>query len=799
MRFGAGVALALSCALAAPPCRALALIDAAEALSRRHDVGVVLDAAIDPRIDVDAGLLEHARLEAALDAIASRYGLAWHRDPSGAVVLAPDRVRAVARIALDPLLVVAPPADIVDRALSEQRRGTGALAPPQPAVLDAADLAHEPDGRIERLGRRAPNVTGSGAQFAIRGIARDDGLAATSSVTLDGLPVSPLVLDAAALDLFDLEEIRYERGPASSRVGPFSLAGLVQLRSRKPEPDAHASVHLEHDEHAARRAAASGGGALDREGAWMLQGSARARREDEGIAFAIGDRLVGAERDDLGATARLRYAPPSGRLGVELVAHGLRQRGASFDIRVPDAPAPGFDPYAGRSSRASVPRRELDSNLVGATLAYGFDDARVWITAGGSDSRLAQSQRDGPFDRGESVHEDDWRRAALWYSGALGPALSLTAGLEHTRRELVAGTLDATDLRAYFPTSVAIEPVAERRLGVRADSRLDVSSAVLELAWRGRHATFSGGLRRVREDRSERTRTFADLAPSDCEIVAARTREACSAQFPMRDIHVAAATGGSVWLPSASLFGDAGESWRWAVHYRTGYRSGGARYDRLQARSAAYAEEHARAYEASVEWRPADGPVRARAALFAHRWTDQQVPLALPEIGGLEIANAGRARSHGGELEIEAKLGERFALTAGLGLLRTRYDALDLPAPGGTVDASGNRFPDAPQGTVALGARWHSPSGWYVAAQGWYAGDAYSDAANRESARRPSYQVVDLRTGFRAARFEGYVGVSNVFDEAWLEAVELRGLSGTPRGYRVGPPRTFTLGVVFDF
>ena len=798
MRFGKRVVLALVCGLAAPSCLAVALIDAAQVLSRRHDVGVVLDPALDPRLDVDADLLDHAQLGDALDAIAVRYGLAWHRDPSGAVVLVPDRARSIARVALDPLLVVAPPADVVDRAVAEQRRGTGALSPPQPAVLDTTDLAHEPDGRIDRLGRRVPNVTGSAAQFAIRGIARDDGLAATSSVTLDGLPVSPLVLDAAALELFDLDEIRYERGPASSRVGPFSLAGLVQLQSRRPEPEPHATVQLEYDEHAARRAAVSGGGALDAEGDWIAHGSLRGRREDEGIAIVVGDTIARAEHDDVGATARLRYAKPTGHFGVEIVAHGLRQRGAPFDIRAPNMPDPGFDPFDGLS-RGSLPKRELESSLVGATFAYGLDDARVWVTAGGSDSRLEQSQRLGPFDREDSVHEDEWRRGSVWYSADLTPVFSLTAGLEHTRRELAAGAVDSTDLRAYFPPSVDIEPATERRLGVRTDSRLDVSSAVLELTWHGRHANFSGGVRRVHEDRDERTQTFADLSPSDCEIVAGRTREACSAQFPARDIRVEAATGDSVWLPSASLFGDAAESWQWAVHYRTGYRSGGARYDRLQVRTEPYAEERSRAYEASLEWRPPDGPVRARLALFAHRWTDQQVPLALPEIDSFEITNAGRARSRGGELEIEARLSEQLAVTAGLGLLRTRYDELELPVLGGTIDASGNRFPDAPQGTISLGARWQSRRGWYVAAQGWYAGDSYSDAANRASARRPSYQVVDLRTGFRAASFEGYIGLSNVFDEMWLEAIELRGLSGTPRAYRIGPPRTLTLGVVFDF
>ncbi len=764
------------------------LIDCVARLAQRHGAVILVDPAIEPEARTDTTCHASDEIARDLDALVATGPWRWERDEHDAYLVLPRR-RALARGELDALLIVAPAASASASLATPHERGRSALAASDVDEAFAAELALEPDLGADRLGRRAPNVTGSGPTFAIRGIAREDAFSATSTVLLDGLPVSPLALDRDALDLFDIERVRYERGPASGRAGPFSLAGLVQLRSEPPEAERDAYSVLELDERGSTRGAAAIGGALDDEHRWPLRFAARRRLE----ALALDGSPM---RGHTAGSVRVRRVPDaSDDLVVDLVAHRIESAGPDDHIVPPAGSAP-FDPFERRSF--GEPRSDrLDGTLAGITATRAFGETtRAWLTASRTSFDAHREHASTRFDREHELDRDEANRASAWYEWHPDATWWLVGGVEYAQRELLASTTTATDLAVYYPPSVRIEPATVREFIASEADRLDTASLVLEATRRTAAFTASLALRLVDEQRQVDSLVAARLSPGDCRVTIGSSSVSCLAQFPDRTTAAHADSHDTIRLPSATLEGELGARAHWSLHYRSGYRSGGSRFDRTLNRSVPYRPERSDALEATLRWRSEDGRVHARLSTFAHRWTDRHERFATSDPGGFAIRNAGDARSHGGELEVEWRPDDAWTLSAGIGALATRYREFTLPGVGGTIDASGNEFPDAPKLTAAVAARWQGASGWYAGAHAWYSARAYSDPLESSVGERPAYAVVDARAGYRAEDWEAYVSVANAFDRDWLEDVELRGTSAVPRAYRVGEPRTFSVGFV---
>lgn len=779
--------------------RALA---AAAAIGERHHARILFapaslgetalsDAAV-ARIEAAASVV------AALDRLVEGTGWQWSRDREGSYVVAPAAA-GTATLALDPLEIVAPSATDVAR-LRQVPVERAALAAVYPSTLDEADLAHEPDLRADRLGRRVPNVTGSGARFALRGIARDDAFGATSSVTLDGLPVSPLALDRDALDLFGLDGIAYERGPASSRLGPFSLAGLVRLESRAPDDALALDGTAELDAHGSRRAAARIAAPFDPDARLAAAVGARTRREFDGTRRIVADGgdETSSHRVDA-ASAQVRYGSEDERAAFALVAHRIERDGDPATLVPPLRGEVRFDPFDRRTAGAARDEA-VDATLFGFTgsLALG-DPGRLWLTLGRSETDLAALERPSRFDRDRQIAADAWRRGALWYRHAFGPTWSAVAGVERIERDVANAALDEIDLQAYFPASVLVTPQTTRTLYAAERSLLDADSVVLELSRAGPRLALSAGARALAERRRERTAIGTQLSEARCEIELGSARTPCAAQFPTRATEVEAETDGDIVLPTASAVLTLDRGYEAGLHYRTGYRSGGARYDRTRDEPTRFGPERSTALEADLSWRPRDRALEVRLAAFAQRWRDRQVQIPLSDPGRYEVANAGRARSHGAELEIEWTPDPSWRLGAGLGWLDTRFDRFEVAGITGPVDVSGNDFPDAPELTLSAAARYGNARGWYVGVQAWYAAAAYSDVLNTEAGRRGGYRVIDLRAGRRIGSADVYFSLGNVTDAEWLESITLRGNAETASRYVVGPPRTAAIGLTWAY
>jgi iron complex outermembrane recepter protein len=216
--------------------------------------------------------------------------------------------------------------------------------------------------------------------------------------------------------------------------------------------------------------------------------------------------------------------------------------------------------------------------------------------------------------------------------------------------------------------------------------------------------------------------------------------------------------------------------------------------------SEAYGEEHTWNLEGGLKATFAGGRVSTSAAAFHLDWRDMQLNVPNPSVPGqFYIANVAGARSSGVEVEVRGRPHPRIDLTGSLGMVHAHF-ASDSVSSG--VDVAGNRLPNTPGYTAAIGAQWSRPlaAGSDVFARGdlSFFGSYRYDDANREG--QGAYSLADFRAGVnvRSVRVEAWV--KNAFDTRYIPVAFAYG-NLAPSGFigEMGRPRTFglTAGVTF--
>jgi len=173
-----------------------------------------------------------------------------------------------------------------------------------------------------------------------------------------------------------------------------------------------------------------------------------------------------------------------------------------------------------------------------------------------------------------------------------------------------------------------------------------------------------------------------------------------------------------------------------------------------------YGPETSWCYEVGTKTEWFDGKLRANAALYYIDWRGLQLNEPLPaDPTSYFIGNAGSANSKGAELELNYRPLKGWDLFGGVGYTDARFGSNSFS---GGLDVSGNRLPYAPQCTVNLGTQfaWELNAMWtlYARAQVTFYGDFQYDASNLAS--QESYSLADVRVGVRNR---------NWFTECWID------------------------------
>lgn len=244
------------------------------------------------------------------------------------------------------------------------------------------------------------------------------------------------------------------------------------------------------------------------------------------------------------------------------------------------------------------------------------------------------------------------------------------------------------------------------------------------------------------------------------------------------------------------------------VTYSEGFKSGG--FNIAAADPTPFNPEELHAIEIGVK----TAPVRrlsANASAFYYDYSDQQVMTVANNFN--ITANAASSELYGLDVDLAARVTDRFTLTAGLALLHAEYDrypdAAVLEPLGGpacrcgntnaVIDASGMREPRSPEWTLGVTADYAHDFGFgpvALSATAYHSDQFYWDA--NERIREPSYTTLAARASWqpRGSRFRMTLWGRNLTDERHSRAVFLL---ETYDGISYARPRTYGVGVEYAF
>jgi len=235
--------------------------------------------------------------------------------------------------------------------------------------------------------------------------------------------------------------------------------------------------------------------------------------------------------------------------------------------------------------------------------------------------------------------------------------------------------------------------------------------------------------------------------------------------------------------PAASVYGTAARGFK-AGGFNAASPSGGEAYD----------PEHNWNFEGGIKTTVASNRVTANLAAFHISWNDLQVFIPNPLVPGqFFIGNSAGATSSGLEFELHARPDRSLDLFGGAGFTHAHFS--DGSFSNG-VDVGGKRLSNTPSYTADFGVQYGRPlrEGLSLTARAeaiCYGSFKYDDA---NTVGQDAYTLTNLRAGLRGRRAFGELWVRNAFDTRYIPvALPYPGLA--PSGFvgEAGAPRTFGL------
>ena len=612
----------------------------------------------------------------------------------------------------------------------------------------------------------------------IRGIGASPANPAVTTY-IDGVP--QLNANSSSVELLDIEQIEFVRGPQSALFGRNTLAGVVNIASARP-------------------ALSGWTGSLQApvgsDGAWQVRGSASgplggrlavglSAGKSERNGFTVND-VTGQDLDSRSATFGKAQAlwVPADKWEARAIFSVERDRDGDYALG--DLASLREKPFHVSRDFEGRTRRDIVSTTIrlrheGDRVAFLSTTGLVrWETDDLTDldyTAMPLATRDNAEDARQFTQEIQlaspakptrlsdrvglrWQGGAFFFSQAynqsavndyapyvLSPFVPVT--VSHLSPQ---ASLDDLGVGLYGQATMALGNALEVRAGARVDH--ESKDALIRTAYTPEIAP------PVVVDEDE---TFTNVSP----------------QFAVA-YHL---------RPNRMLYLSAGR----------GFKAGGFNAA-SPAGSEAYGEEHTWNLEGGLKATFAGGRASASAAAFYLDWRDMQLNVPNQQVPGqFYIANVAGARSSGVEVEVRGRPHPSLDLMGSLGFVNAHF------APGsvsGGLDVAGNSLPNAPGYTAAVGAQWSRPlaAGSDVYARGdlSFFGSYRYDDANREG--QGAYSLADFRAGVHVKSVRVEAWLKNAFDTRYIPVAFAYG-DLAPSGFigEMGRPRTFgvSAGVTF--
>lgn len=699
-------------------------------------------------------------------------------------------------------------------------------------ALGGDDLAQQRLQQVSDLAGTVPNLQASPAGgdglpiFSLRGISMSD-----FSVNQQG-PVATYFdevykgsFSLLPLAMYDLERVEVLRGPQGTLYGKNTTGGAINFISRKPGYETEGYLRLGYGNY----------DRIDAEGAVQTAlGNKAATRIAFTYARADGwfENQLPGEPDpsavrQYGARASF-LVEPTDTLEFVLRLSTSLQNPTNFGVYADPGPAGigagVYELFGGESDfRAGLGRREIESNyarrarhrtygvsLTGTwemsdaltlTSVTGYDRGKLFIPEDTDGSALKVVEADY---RGKGKQFSQDLRLASDFDGPLNFILGGYYGQEIIRAGTTYryfndidvnfdGTIDYNDCldpnSGFFIACGYSNDYRQKKrsMAVYSDFTFDLTDKL----------TLRGGLRYTR-DKGWLSDFNAKLIGPD-GVPLANT-------VPGDPFDPDATTG--IAFTKGIVTGKAGVDFHASddaliyASYSRGYRSNAFNAQAFisPAELTVAKPEIVDAYEIGLKSQFAGSAVTLNGAAFLYDYKNQQ---ALNVAGGAiqTLVNIPKSRIMGGELELTAEPVDTLRINASVGILDTEIREGTLSG----VSLVGNRLPNAPSFSGALGIEWDaiaSDSGMLtVGLDGHYASKQYYNLGNTDRIAQKSGGIVNGRLTYRFSgdRYAVSVWGKNLFDRFYHSyAVDLQASLGYDY-LHLGDPRTYGVSVEAQF
>jgi iron complex outermembrane receptor protein len=600
------------------------------------------------------------------------------------------------------------------------------------------------------------------------------------TTVIDGVP--QLNTSSSSVELIDIDQVEFVRGPQSALFGRNALGGVINITSRLPSLDrwtGHAAVPLMNANGRGFEASVSGPLAGSHLGFSAAIGAGRRDGFTENV-------VTGSSVDDRSAffgKAQLLWAPAS-TWHARLIVTAERDRDGDYALG---------DLAALRDSPFDVARDvegRTDRDVLGVTALSRREGPRFTIsTVTGIVRWEARDLTDLDYSPIPLVTRDN-QEQALQFSQEVRVASSASAPV--TIGTAALGWQAGVFFFAQNYEQDAVNDFSPFLLSPQLGFPVRQHSPQSALADVGfgafGHATLaltdrldlSAGLRFDQESKEATLHTFflPEVAPANL-VEADRSFSSLSPQ-----VSVAYALE-----PDRLVYASAGQ----------GFKAGGFNPASPAGRES-YGEEHAWHLEGGIKTRWGARRATVNAAAFYIDWEDLQLNLPDPLVPAqFYIANVGGATAAGVELELAVRAHRHLDLFGAVGYTASKFKAGSVSL--GT-DVSGNVLPGTPDYTATMGAETSAPVGADLAFFGraeavFYGAFKYDDT---NAVGQDAYSLTNVRAGLRSQRLSIEGWVRNAFDTRYIPVAFAYG-NFAPSGFvgEPGRPRTFGVSVGVGF
>jgi iron complex outermembrane receptor protein len=562
---------------------------------------------------------------------------------------------------------------------------------------------------------------------------------------IDGVP--QLNANSSSIELLDVDQIEFVRGPQSALFGRNTLGGLVNVTSSRPSMTGWTgSLMLPVANH----------------GAWTVRGgvSGPVVKDTLAVGFSVAqvsrdgftvNDITGNDIDTRSAFSikgQMLFTP-NVNWEARVIVSGERARDGDYGLN--DVAALRANPFhAARDFEGSADRDIFGTTIhirrSGGPLVFSSTTGIVkWTTQDVTDLDYTprplitrdNTEKDLQFTQEFRIASSEQAPIALSDSATL----RWQGGLFLFRRGY-----EQDAVNSFSPFLIA--PFAVSQHSPRSaldDSGIGVfGQGTVTL---GERLDLSAGARIDHESKDATLETFFDpqIAP------AAR---------------VEAGKGFSSVSPQVSAAYRVRSGYTVYATVGRGFKAGGFN-SASPAGSDAYGEEQTWNVEGGIKTVLAGGRMSANAAVFHIDWNDLQLNVPNPAVPAqFFIANVGGATSKGLELELAARAAPGVDLFAAFGYTHARFDACSVSGP---ISIEGNTLPNTPDTTFSVGGQYSRVIG-SATALGRIdivrSGAFQYDDAN--SLGQEAYTLVNLRGGYTANRWLAEVFVRNAFDAEYI-------------------------------